>query len=313
MLDEAERELLARTIAAAVGQGAEGSLDAVLDELGWRDALAVDRRAAVAALFEPQGARHATSTALDAVVLSAVAVDAPPTAVALPPLGAWHPPAEIEGDRATVSGLVLGREVLGDVLVVGRLGDDHIAFVTDALGSCSVGGIDASLAIRRIDATVLVHDPRPVAWSTAAAAAQLALAHELVGCARSMLTLAREHALDREQFGRPIATFQAVRHRLAETLVAVEGAASAIEGAWDDGLDGSAAMAKAIAGRAALTATRHCQQVLAGIGFTTEHPLHRFIRRALVLDQLFGSSATLTRHLGRELISSRALPPRLPL
>ena len=54
--------------------------------------------------------------------------------------------------------------------------------------------------------------------------AQLALAHELVGVSRRMLALAREHALERVQFDQPIAKFQAVRHRLAETLVAIETA-----------------------------------------------------------------------------------------
>jgi alkylation response protein AidB-like acyl-CoA dehydrogenase len=49
------------------------------------------------------------------------------------------------------------------------------------------------------------------------------------------------------------------------------------------------------------------------MGFTTEHPLHRHVRRVLVLDELLGSSRTLTRSLGRELIDSRTLPEPLPL
>ena len=72
-------------------------------------------------------------------------------------------------------------------------------------------------------------------------------------------------------------------------------------------------MAKALAGRGARTAARHCQQVLAGIGFTTEHPLHRYVRRVLVLDELFGSARALTRQLGDELLDDRQLPPLLPL
>src|SRR6185437_4307493 len=51
-----------------------------------------------------------------------------------------------------------------------------------------------------------------------------ALGWWLVGAGRAMLALARQHALDRTQFGRPVASFQAIRHRLAETLVAIEGA-----------------------------------------------------------------------------------------
>ncbi len=121
------------------------------------------------------------------------------------------------------------------------------------------------------------------------------------------------HALDRVQFGRPISGFQAVRHRLAETLVAIEMAEAVLEAAWLDGSPVTAAMAKAVAGRQARTTARHCQQVLAGIGFTTEHPLHLYVRRTLVLDGLLGTAPTLTRALGDDLIASRQLPPLLAL
>ena len=60
-------------------------------------------------------------------------------------------------------------------------------------------------------------------------------------------------------------------------------------------------------------AARHCQQVLAGIGFTTEHPFHRSVRRVLVLEQLLGSTRTLTRELGRDVLERRELPALLPL
>jgi alkylation response protein AidB-like acyl-CoA dehydrogenase len=128
-----------------------------------------------------------------------------------------------------------------------------------------------------------------------------------------MLALARLHALEREQFGQPIAAFQAIRHRLAETLVAIETADAVLDAAWLDRSPQTAAMAKALAGRGARTAARHCQQVLAGIGFTTEHDLHRYVRRTLVLDQLLGSARTLTRGLGEELLATRTLPGLLPL
>jgi alkylation response protein AidB-like acyl-CoA dehydrogenase len=142
---------------------------------------------------------------------------------------------------------------------------------------------------------------------------QIALGHELVGASRKMLELAREHALERIQFGRPIGMFQAVRHRLAETLVAIETADAALEAAWDDGTPTAAAIAKALAGRGARTAARHCQQVLAGIGFTTEHPLHLYVRRVIVLDELLGGSRSLTADLGRTLLDTRQLPDLLPL
>ena len=118
------------------------------------------------------------------------------------------------------------------------------------------------------------------------------------------------HALDRIQFGRPLASFQAVRRRLAETLVALDGAEATLLAATasedDNGL--SCLLAKAAAGHAALTAARHCQQVLGGIGFTAEHGLHRHVRRALVLDGLLGSSGELTREAGRLLRKERSAP-----
>jgi alkylation response protein AidB-like acyl-CoA dehydrogenase len=120
-----------------------------------------------------------------------------------------------------------------------------------------------------------------------------------------MLSLARRHALDRVQFGRPVASFQAIRHRLADTLVAIEGAEATLRSAGDDL---SSLLAKAAAGQAALIAARHCQQVLGGIGFTTEHDLHRHVRRAFVLDGLLGSARELTREAGAELRRTGSAP-----
>jgi hypothetical protein len=140
--------------------------------------------------------------------------------------------------------------------------------------------------------------------------ARRALGWWLVGSSRAMLTLARQHALDRVQFGRPIAGFQAVRHRLAETLVAIEGAEATLSLPGADNSDLTALLAKAAAGKAALTAARHCQQVLAGIGFTAEHDLHHHVKRVLVLDGLLGSSKELTRKAGAGL-RARGSVPRL--
>ena len=117
------------------------------------------------------------------------------------------------------------------------------------------------------------------AWPSSVALCQLAVGYELVGAARKMLELARRHALERAQFGQFIGKFQAVRHRLAEALVAIEAADAMLGAAWEDDSPTSAAVAKALAGRAARTTARHCQQVLAGIGFTSEHELHRYVRQ----------------------------------
>ena len=143
------------------------------------------------------------------------------------------------------------------------------------------------------------------------AAGRHALGWWLVGASRTMLSLARRHAVDRVQFGRPVASFQAIRHRLAETLVAVEGAeATLLAAAAAEPDELSFLLAKAAAGQAALTAARHCQQVLGGIGFTAEHQLHRHIKRALLLDGLLGSSRELTREAGA-VLRAKGFVPRL--
>ena len=175
------------------------------------------------------------------------------------------------------------------------------------LGDVPGGGIDPDLGLVPIDGAA------PDLDDTHLRLARLAVAHELIGLSRRMLELAREHALGRIQFDQPIAQFQAVRHKLAETLIAIEMAEAVVDAAWIDGTAATSSMAKALAGRAARTAAKHCQQVCAGIGFTTEHDLHRYIRRALVLDELFGPSRGLTKQLGEEILSSRRLPALLPL
>ncbi|MBJ7338321.1 acyl-CoA dehydrogenase family protein [Mycolicibacterium sp.] len=142
------------------------------------------------------------------------------------------------------------------------------------------------------------------------AEARRALGWWLVGSSRAMLALARQHALDRVQFGKPIAGFQAVRHRLAETLVAIEGAEATLSLPGADNPDLTALLAKASAGTAALTAAKHCQQVLGGIGFTAEHDLHRHVERVLVLDGLLGSARELTKKAGAGL-RARGSAPRL--
>lgn len=147
-------------------------------------------------------------------------------------------------------------------------------------------------------------DPVPLA------AGRHALGWWLVGASRAMLSLARKHALDRVQFGKPVASFQAIRHRLAETLVAVEGAEATLLASAAEPDELSFLLAKAAAGQAALTAARHCQQVLGGIGFTAEHELHHHIKRVLVLEGMLGSSRELTREAGAAL-RAKGFAPRL--
>jgi len=130
-----------------------------------------------------------------------------------------------------------------------------------------------------------------------------------VDTVRTMLDLAVEHARNRVQFGRPIGSFQGVRNRLAEAHVAWTAATAALELAWEADDEYLAGMlAKSLAGRSARIAATHCQQVLAGTGFTAEHPFHRYLARALVLDSILGSTAELPRAIGQQLVSTGTIP-----
>jgi alkylation response protein AidB-like acyl-CoA dehydrogenase len=114
------------------------------------------------------------------------------------------------------------------------------------------------------------------------------LAAEAVGTAARCVDTAAEHASVREQFGRPIGSFQAVKHRCADMLCGVELARAA---AWDaaradDPL--ADAVAAALAPEALLRAAEGCVQVHGGMGFTWEHDAHLYLKRALVVRAMVG-------------------------
>jgi hypothetical protein len=322
-MEAAERALFESGVRRATETTDGAALSSALDGLGWRDALQADRPTAVSVLFECQGAATATSDALDWLLASALGVDADGVAVVLPPLRQTDPPGHLEGGRCVVEGLAgAALDRCDTVLVVGSArggGGATLAVHPRQLQRRPVQGLDPALGLFEVTGAfenAAVEDAaveNAADWPAALAVGQLALGHELVGAGRTMLELARTHALERMQFGRPIGSFQAVRHRLAESLVALEAAAALLDAAWEDPSPVSAAMAKSFAGRSARTVSRHCQQVLAGIGFTTEHPLHRSVRRTIVLDQLLGAGTVLTRTLGADVLSSATLPAAFPL
>jgi alkylation response protein AidB-like acyl-CoA dehydrogenase len=128
------------------------------------------------------------------------------------------------------------------------------------------------------------------------ARAATAVAAELTGIAQRAMEMAVEYARERKQFGRPIGSYQAVSHRCAQMLLETEGARSAsYYAAWTadaepETLPLAASMAKAYASDAGWRVCNSALQVHGGIGFTWEHDLHFFLKRAKVDGQLFGSA-----------------------
>ncbi|GAA2313029.1 acyl-CoA dehydrogenase family protein [Streptomyces violaceusniger] len=123
------------------------------------------------------------------------------------------------------------------------------------------------------------------AWPVLADRAAVALAADAVGAARRALDMAVEYAKQREQFGRPIGSFQAIKHKLADMYLLVRGASLAVEAAaaaLDEGRGARrlVSLAGAYAGDAAAKVTGDAIQVHGGIGYTWEHDCHRLFKRA---------------------------------
>ena len=127
--------------------------------------------------------------------------------------------------------------------------------------------------------------------------ARVALCAEMVGGADRCLELAVEYAKERIQFGRPIGSFQAIKHKCADLLVLVESARSALcHAAWaadhdPDGFHQAATVAKAYISDAYFECAAENIQIHGGIGFTAEHDAHLFLKRARASAGFLGDSA----------------------
>jgi len=134
----------------------------------------------------------------------------------------------------------------------------------------------------------------------------IGLAAEQVGGAQKVLEMAVEYAKVRVQFGRPIGSFQAIKHKCADMLLEVESAKSAAYyGMWcaaemNDELPSVASLAKAYCSEAYFHATAENIQIHGGIGFTWEHPAHLYFKRAKSSELMFGDP---TYH--REILAQR--------
>ncbi|GAB4902121.1 acyl-CoA dehydrogenase family protein [Mycobacterium avium] len=319
--DTAERALMAATLRGLAEELDGPELAQALDAFGFADLLADAPRDAVSTLFTALGRAGSMSTALQDVLLRPLAECLPVAAtecnVVLPGIGA-DLAGIAEGELLAVHGLLIGARpapiYLAPVTIRSELAWVGLQ-VSSGISVRRVDGLDPSLAMIEVtgwdvNVDVIVAGTQAAgAWDEVATAGRLALGYQIIGAVGQMIDLAVEHACSRVQFGRPIGSFQAVRTRLADAHVARESAVAALASAWDaDDAVLAGLLAKALAGRAARIATTQCQQVLAGIGFTAEHPFHRFLARALVLDSVLGSASELPKVIGSRLISAGMIP-----
>jgi alkylation response protein AidB-like acyl-CoA dehydrogenase len=144
------------------------------------------------------------------------------------------------------------------------------------------------------------------------------LAAEQVGTCERLLELTTEYAKTRRQFSRPIGSFQAIKHALANTLVDLEWARSAAQAALEElgtntaeDLTWRASMAKAVCSQALRDAAHTGVQIHGGIGFSWEGPVHRFLRRARTDEVLFGVPAHYWTRLAFEAAHAGNAPAQL--
>lgn len=149
----------------------------------------------------------------------------------------------------------------------------------------------------------------PVAFDIDAARerAALATAAFLVGAGETLITMAGDYARDRRQFGRPIGSFQAVKHLLADALLRVEFAKAPLHrAAWSLTVDDpdqarDVSMAKVLADEAAHAASRAALQVHGAIGYTWESDLHLWMKKVWALERTAGTTS-FHRHRVRDAI-----------
>ena len=203
--------------------------------------------------------------------------------------------------------LVLARTAdMGEVLVAVDRGDDgvDVAAQQPLDLSATVGAVTLSAATGEVlaDGAAL-----RLGLQHARRHGLLAVASDSLGVGARALAMAVEWACEREQFGRPIGSFQAISHRCADMLVALEGARSQVHAAAEADADSEDAdcaveLAAAAAFDAAVAATEGALQIHGGIGFTWEHPVHLLMRRARANAVLVGRADALRDRAARRLL-----------
>lgn len=237
-------------------------------------------------------------------------------------VGATVSSNRLTGTKAAVEHAA-GVDYLAVVAIVD--GEPGLAIVrSDAPGVeiAPQSGLDATVALSRVAfaeaevEAVFEHELAATIFDRLPSIGALLAAAEAVGAAGRVFALARQYASERRQFGRTIASNQALRHLMADLHVRQASSWSTIlyaAAALDGGIPlagQTASVAKAYVSHAAREVAHGSVQVFGGIAFTEEHPAHRFLRRVIVREQQFGDAAYHERELGRALAVGAAARER---
>jgi alkylation response protein AidB-like acyl-CoA dehydrogenase len=298
--DEPYDQALWRTLTADIGVAAL-PVPEEFDGAGasWREAAVVAEELGRAVAPVPYlGAAMATEALLtlaDDELLRPVAAGQRTVVLAVP-LGAGPtatPPVSVRADGDTLTGTVTGvaDALAADVLLV--FAGDAI-YAVEAAAATRTPVLSLDLTRRLADVTfnaaparrLAAGEPTRQAWRAGWRAGAVLLASEQLGLAEWCLTTTVEYVKTRHQFGRPVGSFQALKHRLAELWVAVTQARAVARYAAgclaDDDPDTAvaASLAQAHCSAVAVRAAEECVQMHGGIAMTWEHPAHLYLKRA---------------------------------
>jgi alkylation response protein AidB-like acyl-CoA dehydrogenase len=315
---DAVREVLAATCPPAVVRAAwPGSADRSALDRAWAALAGLG----VPGMAVPEKAGGLGLTEVDLVpVLIEVGSAAVPlpvaetAAVAAPLLAAADHPG---GPRAGALAGILAGVISGATRVALRTGDGPVAYagrahlLLDLTGGRARIGPPSGTAVSTVDgsrmALAVAGPPADLVTADAGLVAlardraDVATAAQLIGLSRRMLDMTVGYVRERHQFGVPVGSFQAVKHRLADALTGIEfaepvvlaAAAALASGSRDRGRDVSAAVVLAV--EAARSAARTAIQCHGAIGYTVEYDLHLYAKRAWAL----AATCDLDAHLGR--------------
>lgn len=258
--------------------------------LGLPEAVLVFEEAGRVLLPGPLVGTHLAATHLTGQVAAGAAAGELMVALALPPAPVAHLDAADavlvltgEGSAGPVGLLAVDGFPAVAIRSADPLTPLHLAGSGSGAGRPLDGGTGADPALLRREAALLT-------------------AAQQVGSAGRTLAMAVQHAREREQFGRPIGAFQAVKHLCADMLVRVEMARTAVYAAAVSGDGLETAAARLLADDAAARNARDCLQVFGGMGFTWEADVHLHIKRSWVLAAGRGEAERYEEELAGELI-----------
>lgn len=310
-----ERELLRETVAALVAKHASPAAvrEAMTSPRGYDESLwrLLCEQVGAAALVIPEeygGAGGALGDA--AVVLAELGKHLVPTPLLGTTLAELALLASDDPDVDALALLAEGRAIgavvfdpdyvlNGDVadIVVAADGDTLSRWI--AFASESVSTLDPTRRLARVTAQDLVTvgaDPG------IGALASILLAAEQIGAATGCLELTVDYTKERVQFGRPIGSFQALKHRMADLYVAVQAARAVVGDAITQPSATSAALARVAASEAFCRVAAEGIQLHGGIAITWEHDMHLYFKRAHGSSQLLGAPREYLRRLEAEVL-----------